>query len=236
MQKTRIEWVRNPDGSQGYSWNPIKGICPVGCWYCYARRLYGRFGKDPKPRLDEKELFAPVNRYKSLATKPGKVFVCSTFELFHPVVDQWRDDIFQSIGLARPDTFIILTKMPERIDRPMPDNVWLGVSLTGENSREYDRIPALAKTEALTKFVSFEPLFRGFDVWELFDEFIPDWIIVGRLTGYGTQRDTPRRAIRDIIDYAVEENIRIILKNNLKEIWGEPLIQEMPSVKISEED
>lgn len=33
-----IEWVRNPDGSPGYSWNPITG-CLNGCPYCYARRL-----------------------------------------------------------------------------------------------------------------------------------------------------------------------------------------------------
>ena len=38
MNKTGIEWVRNPDGSQGYSWNPITG-CLSNCSYCYARRL-----------------------------------------------------------------------------------------------------------------------------------------------------------------------------------------------------
>ncbi len=38
MNRTQIEWVRNPDGSQGYSWNPITG-CLNGCEYCYARKL-----------------------------------------------------------------------------------------------------------------------------------------------------------------------------------------------------
>ncbi|MFC1924486.1 DUF5131 family protein [Chloroflexota bacterium] len=42
MQKTNIEWVKNPDGSQGYSWNPITG-CLDRCGYCFARRLaHGR--------------------------------------------------------------------------------------------------------------------------------------------------------------------------------------------------
>ncbi len=42
MNKTGIEWVRNPDGSQGYSWNPITG-CLDSCTYCFARRLaHGR--------------------------------------------------------------------------------------------------------------------------------------------------------------------------------------------------
>jgi len=38
MNRTKIEWVRNPDGTPGYTWNPITG-CLNGCSYCYARRL-----------------------------------------------------------------------------------------------------------------------------------------------------------------------------------------------------
>lgn len=51
MNRTRIEWVKNPDftglpprdargrfQSQGYTWNPITG-CLNNCEYCYARRL-----------------------------------------------------------------------------------------------------------------------------------------------------------------------------------------------------
>lgn len=38
MNKTSIEWVKNPDGTQGYTWNPITG-CLNNCAYCYARKL-----------------------------------------------------------------------------------------------------------------------------------------------------------------------------------------------------
>jgi len=42
MNRTKVEWVKNPDGSQGYSWNPITG-CLDKCGYCYARKLaHGR--------------------------------------------------------------------------------------------------------------------------------------------------------------------------------------------------
>ena len=46
MNKTSIEWVRNPDGSQGYTFNPItgclnhtNGLCKGGGFSCYAYKL-----------------------------------------------------------------------------------------------------------------------------------------------------------------------------------------------------
>ncbi len=38
MNRTKIEWAQNPDGTPGYTWNPITG-CLKGCEYCYARKL-----------------------------------------------------------------------------------------------------------------------------------------------------------------------------------------------------
>ncbi len=46
MNKTKIEWVKNPDGTPGYTWNPITGclnhtdgMCKGGNFPCYAYRL-----------------------------------------------------------------------------------------------------------------------------------------------------------------------------------------------------
>ena len=46
MGRTNIEWVKNPDGSQGYTWNPItgclnhdNGLCKGGNFPCYAYKL-----------------------------------------------------------------------------------------------------------------------------------------------------------------------------------------------------
>lgn len=46
MNRTRISWVRNPDGTQGYTWNPVTG-CMHGCDYCYARKMSHRFSGFP---------------------------------------------------------------------------------------------------------------------------------------------------------------------------------------------
>lgn len=57
MNRTSIEWVRNPDGTQGYTWNPITG-CLNGCEYCYARKL-------ANTRLKERYLANPLTSLKT---------------------------------------------------------------------------------------------------------------------------------------------------------------------------
>ena len=130
MKKTKIEWC-------DYSWNPIKGICPVDCKtpdgksYCYARKIYRRFMND-KYSDGSLSFVDPFMNHPKLPRRPSRIFVCSTIELFHPQVrKKWRKDIFTIIKKNRELIFVILTKLPHYIDGPMPENVWLGVSITG---------------------------------------------------------------------------------------------------------
>lgn len=221
MNYTDIEWIRGADGRKGLTWNPIKGICPVGCWYCYAKGIYRRFKLDPTPRLDEVELRTPLN----WADEGKRIFVCSTFELFYPVADKWRDAIFDIIALRSDMTFIILTKMPERIDRSMPDNVWLGVSVT--QRADLGRIDTLTTAKARVKFASFEPLLEA---------VVPpngimaglNWAIIGRLTGHGKKRDPSGNDLTLMHNAALMWEIPLFMKNNLAEIRGIPLRQEWP--------
>jgi len=218
MNKTKIEWTN-------YTWNPIKGICPVGCWYCYARRMYQRFKWNPEIRIADEYpniiSMALYNRKNEINS--GKIFVCSTFELFHPLVKkEWRDWVFDNIKYSYHLTFQILTKFPQNIDRPMPDNVWLGVSITGEDE-VYDRYQGLIDAKARIKFISFEPLFKPV--------YLPiriNWAIIGRLTGYGHKYDPPLSLLKIMVNTFKCYKIPIFLKDNLKDIWGSDLIQEFP--------
>lgn len=232
MQKSKIEWT-------DYSWNPIKGICPVGCWYCYARRMYQRFRWAQEPWLD----IAELNQVAEMRVTGKRIFVCSTFELFHPAIDsitgrcvridemgrkesrdKARDMIFDVIK-RRPDlTFIILTKMPERIDRPMPENVWLGVSITQDS--EYARKAYLMEAQAAVRFISHEPMLGELNPAILYGL---EWAILGRLTGHGKNHDPDRETIEGFVENSRGLNVPIFLKDNLREIWGEPLIQEWPN-------
>lgn len=225
MQRTKIEWT-------DYTWNPIKGVCPVGCWYCYARKMYERFGWKSEICLDSQDLLNP-HKIK----KPSKIFVCSTFELFNPITNieyGWdhtdfgtmRDAIFDVIKSSPQHTFQILTKMPQNIDRPMPDNVWLGVSVTSD--KDVWRIKELTEIPTKLRFVSIEPFLNPiYNSAEVLLKHM-DWIIIGRLTGCGKKHDPKYTYIKGIEVFARNRNIPIFLKDNLKDIWGEDLIQEFP--------
>ena len=231
-------------GWTDYTFNPIKGLCPVGCWFCYARKMYlpGFYSKkppfnNPKVRfiLDDSDY---IERFSNKLKLPAgtKVFICSTFEIFHPTVrNEWRDIIFLIIEENPDITFQILTKMPENIDRPIPDNVWLGVSV-GDNisattARMNQFIKHIKKNEGFY-FMSLEPLMKDQSeiCYASFENIFPyfGWVIVGRLTGHGKGYDPPKERIEWIVDNCQELQIPIYLKNNLKEIWGEKLIQEFP--------
>lgn len=196
--------------------NPIKGICKGGCWYCWTKPLYKRKFLTPEIRLE-------TGVFSTLPKTPKRVFLCSTHDLFgNWIIKEWRDLIFDYITLYPQHTYQILTKFPQNIDRPMPDNVWLGVSITGNKPDDLLRANNLIKTKARIKFISYEPLLgkalQG----------IPylDWIIIGRLTGHSRKWNPKKEWIKSIV--LSYQNIPIFLKDNLKEIWGEPLIQEMP--------
>jgi len=212
---------------------------PDGKSYCYARKIYRRFdimgintieSQQDKIILDDKELRVFSHGFKRSDTGPrkaSKIFVCSTIEIFHPSIPcLWRDRIFEIIGKEKRHTFIILTKLPRNIDRPMPENVWLGVTMTGENFY-HDSINTkiLGKIQANLKFVSFEPIF---DYPPIIHEKWLKWIILGRLTGFGRKHDPRKEVIERIINLYKKMHIPIFMKNNLRPIMGDDLIQEWP--------
>lgn len=226
MQRTKIEWT-------DYTWNPIKGLCPVDCKlpdgksYCYAKAIYNRFEWMQEDigeygYLAEWELEQPIKR-----KKPTKIFTCSTFELFHPCTKSIRDAIFKTIESCPQHTFQILTKFPENIDRPMPDNVWLGVSVTG--GKDLWRVKELYDSVAKIKFISIEPLLSDIEISVKYAAFENiDWVIIGRLTGHGNKYNPKLYDLVEIRHVIKILKIPLFLKNNLKSIWGENLIQEFP--------
>ena len=137
MAETSIEWVKNPDGTQGRTWNPIRGCTRVspGCGGpgphggCYAEGIAARFSGPGQPfegiaemrggkgRWTGKLAFVEAKLTEPLRVrKPTTWFVNSMSDLFHEAVpDAWIDRVFAVMALCPQHTFQVLTKRSARM-------------------------------------------------------------------------------------------------------------------------
>ena len=206
MQKTKIEWVKNPDGSQGYTWNPIKGYCPHDCPYCYAHRLYNRFGWDKTLRFDFPELY----RLDTIK-EPSRIFVGSMIDIYHDsIVERWTRTIIVISRDYPQHTFITLTKFPENLcEFNFPENWWIGITVDGTTNIEYRLHLADYFMGKNKRFISFEPILNA-SVTQIGIKYM-DWIIIGgKFPGPVHKKEW----IDDIIRRADDFGIPIFIKDN----------------------
>jgi len=255
VNRTQIEWILNPDGSRpGWSWNPITG-CLNGCEYCYARRLAN--GRLRERYLANTRIARPIpddasRRYRHLidlyddpfyprfwperlsfiATKPRGVLVCDMSDLFGiGIPEVWMAQVMLEILIHPRDRFYLLTKQPQRLPRwsPFPDNCWVGVSATDTlmliNATKY-----LAGIEAKVKYISIEP-FLAWDGWQDFTERLLrhggiNQVIIG--AQIKPLRLPERMWVDEILKASHEAGVSVFMKNSLRPLYGDSLIQEMP--------
>ena len=126
MSKTSIEWTME-------TWNPLAGCREIspGCTNCYAatmahrlqamgqekyagttkKLLNGKVAWTGKINLDPDSLAIPLKR-----KKPTTYFVNSMSDLFHEdVPDEYIDQVFAVMSLAKRHTFQVLTKRADRM-------------------------------------------------------------------------------------------------------------------------
>lgn len=211
MNRTKIKWVKNPDGSQGYTINPVKGLCPMACSYCYARKMYKRFKWNPRLRYDP-------SAWLGLGSlrKPSRIFVGSTIELFHDSLSpQYLKWIFE-VPLEFPQhTFIVLTKQPQNLIEfsPFPENCWVGVTVLNDAQLLLAETQ-FEKIKASVKFLSLEPLKNQLDAIKYMKQ--PNWIICGQQTPVSAKTEPKVEWVREIVDAADRAGIPVFLKDNLK--------------------
>jgi len=238
VQKSKIEWT-------DYTINPVKGLCPMACSYCYARAMYKRF------KWAERLEFQYAHFRKELESvkKPSKIFVGSTMELFGDWIQpHWIQLILEVTTMHPQHTFIFLTKQPQNLIQwsPFPSNVWVGVSAT--NKLQFlTACHHLSDVKASVKFLSFEPLLESVESSSPIGKHLwnggVNWVIVGRQTPLSAKTMPHIIDIQKIIHGANEIPIPVFLKNNLSGLlpfaqYGEPwkdvykLRQEFPKRNI----
>ncbi len=150
MNRTLIPWVKNPDGSQGFTWNPItgclnhvNGMCKGGNFPCYAyrlatTRLYHVYMADKNSdRFETVEPHSPLNMPEPfvprfwedrlpdpLRTKGGSpkgIFTCDMSDLFGiGIPEGWTRRVLGTIRLCPQHRFYLLTKQPQNLIKFSP--------------------------------------------------------------------------------------------------------------------
>ncbi len=203
MAKSKIEWTN-------YSINPVKGLCPMACPYCYARRMYKRFKWNPEIRFENPEL----------PKQPSRIFVGSTMELFGPwVKDEWLKLIFTGVRCCPQHTFIFLTKQPQNLANwTFPENCWVGVSATDDKTFT-EACVHLQQIKASVKFISIEPLLAhigDFHYLPLLMQGTLQWLIIGQRTPVRASTSPKIEWLKEIVEAADKAAIPVFLKNNLR--------------------
>ena len=237
MAKSKIEWC-------DATINPVKGLCPMACSYCYARRMYKRFKWNPEIRFD----WSVANDLARMKPK-SRVFWGSTFELFHSLVDpEWQRLIFEAVKRHPELTHIFLTKQPQNLIKwsPFPENCWVGASATTKGAA-WNADKYLSFIEAKVKFLSLEPLLE----WSAGDfggSFLErdnhiNWLIIGQQTPVSAKTQPKIEWIQEIVEAADKAGVPVFLKDNLKPLildnknymrckmlitWAGNLRQELP--------
>ncbi len=220
---TGIEWVINPDGTRGATWNPIVG-CRHGCWYCYARQLSKRQAcmkcQVFRPHIHPERIFEPLQR-----KKPTTIFVGSMSDMWGDWVPaEWIESVLDVIRACPQHTFLTLTKNPKRYHkyRRFPINLWSGVTVTG--FRDAKRLLDVYNIPGF-RFLSLEPLLDGaiFDFHRATGDGYKialsrfDAIIIGPLNKRGHGPVTKREWVERITAIADDAGVKVFYKNALHE-------------------
>ena len=179
MNNTKIIWTEK-------TWNPASGCSKIssGCKHCYASTL----AENKRGTLAFPDGFDLTIRPHKLAEPvrlktPSIIFVNSMSDLFwDEIPDAYRHEIFDVMDKTPQHIYQVLTKRPDKMlawskSRPLPRNVWAGV--TCEDDRAVERIDILRDVDAAVRFISAEPLLTPLSL----DLDSIHWVITGGESG-----------------------------------------------------
>lgn len=218
-----------------HTWNPIKGICPHGCKYCYMQNLLREEYKC-KPILVEKEFQRNLNNAKV-------VFVGSSIDLFAKGISLgWIMKVLDycaAFNVGKPDkghiVYIFQSKDPTRIlpyiGHPVFKHAVVATTLEtnrflpdimGNSPKMEDRVAAMARISDLGIYtmVTAEPL-MDFDKDEFVDmirQCNPRFVNIGRNSTRNIELPEPTpEKVKDLVT-TLREFTRVKIKSNA-DIW-----------------
>lgn len=178
--------------------------------------------------------FEPTFHYYRLdeparKTRPRNIFVGSMADIFGKWVPaKWIAEVLDACEKAPQHNYLFLTKNPKRyieLDSiallPRAENFWYGSTVTGPDM-------PLFYSEHHKTFLSIEPLLNRMGDTPTSLRGI-DWVIIGAMTGPGSEKHRPERAwVEEIVEQCRRKNIPVFMKSNLAPVWGDDLLREFP--------
>lgn len=100
--------VNNMYGFIDGTWNPIKGLCPFLCTYCYMLGIYKRFKQNTTMRLEQKELQTKLGSGKF-------IFIGSSTDMWSvPVESSWIAQVLDHCFQYPDNKYLFQSKSPKR--------------------------------------------------------------------------------------------------------------------------
>ena len=183
-ENSAIEWT-------DHTFNPWIGCTKISpaCVNCYAADIAGRFGQaewgpgKERPSTSETYWEQPLKwqraakRFYAKHGRRQRVFCASMADVFDNEVDAIRrGELFDLIEQTPDLEWLLLTKRIGNVPKmmidmgwegedPLPDNVWLGITVCNQEEADRD-IPKLLEIPATVRFLSMEPLLGMVDLTE----------------------------------------------------------------------
>ena len=132
------------------TWNPIKGLCPFLCTYCYMLGIYKRFKQNTTMRLDQKELQTKLGSGKF-------IFIGSSTDMWSvPVEISWIAQVLDHCFQYPDNKYLFQSKSPKRfmefLDHPLMGlKEQLVFTTTIETNRD---ISAFSKADSIEERVA----------------------------------------------------------------------------------
>jgi len=245
-KKTLIEWVKNPDGTQGETLNSKtgclnhtpEGLCLGGMFPCYAYKLAnGRLRTrylansilpshdEPNHEAHHLDPFYPrfwPERLEQIRKrkKPTGYFLDDMSDWMGSYwPEEWTEAELQVMRDCPQHRFYTLTKQPQNLIKfsPYPPNCWVGVTATNPDLYLEAR-KYLRQIEATIKYISFEPLLAYTAVSAMgLNQATINWVIIGAQTK--PYKPPEIEWVEEIVLAARKAGIAIFQKDNLKPLF-----------------
>lgn len=208
---------------EAISWNPFTGCTKISpaCTNCYAEKLaeklnkWGTRGYENVFRFtvhkERLEKAMPLKR-----KKPALFFINNMSDTFHEEAgEESIDAIMRMVQEAYWHNFYVLTKRSKRMleyfeKRPVPSNVWLGVTV--ENKKYgVPRIKDLQAIRTHNKHICCEPLLEDLDELDLTGISL---VVGGGESGKNARR-TDIRWVESLLKQCEKQNVHFYWKS-----WG----------------